>query len=191
MLTNIKKHNMKTLRNIFLLGCCFLAVALYTRREEPAPVGEELTPETLMPGFTGVHMKQYGTIYRSAQPDQDQLNRMLNEYPIDVVIRLNRDTDGMTVEEEAYICRNHTVQFYYFNIEGNIPEVYSQIRNLLRGGNALVHCRHGYDRTGVIMGLWLKEQGATEAEILAFNQWQNYLENKGEQYRKYWDAVFN
>lgn len=135
-------------------------------------------------------IKQVGTNFKSAQPDKDQLFQTLKKDQIEVVVRLNADSDKLSIEQEAEICNDRNVRFYYFNIETDPQAAYRQIRNFLRDGNALVHCRHGYDRAGVIMGLWMKESGATDQEVIAFNQWENYLQNKGKPYRKYWDAVF-
>lgn len=139
----------------------------------------------------GVFLKELGlTNFKGAQPDSLELIQMLENYPIDIVVRLNADGDKMSIEEEAGICARYNVRFYYFNIEGNTKAEYRKIRNFLQDGNTLVHCLHGFDRAGVIAGLWMKENGSTDQEIVAYNKWENYIEKKGEKYRKYWDVVF-
>lgn len=175
--------NLLSISILLLSFWCFLALKASPQEKEEK---EYNSVETL----PGVYLKSLGTNFKGAQPDSTELIAMLKSYPIDVVIRLNADGNKMSVEQEAAICKRENVRFYYFNIEGNTKSIYGQISNLLQDGNTLVHCLHGFDRTGVIMGLWMKENNYSNQQIIAFNKWENYLENKGEKYRKYWDAVF-
>tara|TARA_A100001011_G_scaffold400092_1_gene512279 strand:+ start:2010 stop:3053 length:1044 start_codon:yes stop_codon:yes gene_type:complete len=70
--------------------------------------------------------------------------------------------------------------------------------SLLSGGNCLVHCRWGADRTGYIVAAFLKETGAmTDLEELwnytiGFNRWQNKIcENASNLgYSKYLDGFY-
>lgn len=184
-----KKRKTNPYKPLFF-GVCLVLIGLLFTNKQAGTAKTSADPNTEKPEVTDLVISQTGSNLKSAQPDREQLIQLLQRDQVDVVIRLNADGDKLSIEEEADICKDYQVRFYYFNIEGNFDSTYQQIRNFLQDGFTLVHCLHGYDRAGAVMGRWLKDQGATDPEVIAFNQWENYLQNKGEAYRKYWDAAF-
>lgn len=127
---------------------------------------------------------------RMAQPDSVQLEEMLESGLFTTVVRLNGngyDSGGLSIQTERKICMKHGVIFRYFNIEER-GTLFQAVALLLDGGT-LIHCKHGFDRTGAVAGLYLRIRGMDYENVIAHNKWQNYIEQKGEDYRKYLDMI--
>lgn len=132
--------------------------------------------------------------YRSAQPTLEELGSMIQQLDIEVVIRLNGDEGGITVAEEKAFCERHKIQFVRLNahLTENGPgyDASGKVAStFLKNGNVLIHCQHGHDRVGALVGYFLKTNGISRSEIIAHNQWQNYLEKKGNDYKPYYDTI--
>lgn len=128
-------------------------------------------------------------LWRSGQPDLDSLEIFLKESRVKTVIRLNGGREGaVSIEKEKSLCNQMGVDFYYFNIEAKGDQLnqlaLSRISELLRQGNALVHCLHGFHRAGAAVGYFLQAEGLTKTEIVGFNGWSELIENPG-QYARY------
>lgn len=156
--------------------------------EAHPPAGELLIQE--IPGG--------GNNFRWRQPSEVELHHILADTSIRTVIRLNgngKDAGALTIEEEAAICAQYGARFYFINAHqgyqagqgyiGSAQEVY----NLLSQGNIFIHCRHGYDRVGAMVGYYLSVLGYEPHEIIEHNNWQDYLEKKGRAYHKYYETA--
>ncbi len=132
--------------------------------------------------------------YRSAQPDSAQLSHLITTYGIEVIVRLNGDEGGMTIEEEQRLADSMQVQFVRLNAhlrdEGPGYDGSAKVlARFLQGGKVLVHCQHGHDRVGALVGHWLITNGYTTQEVIEHNQWEDYLERKGDAYQSYWETI--
>lgn len=132
--------------------------------------------------------------YRSAQPTLEELDSMIQQLDIQVVIRLNGDEGGLSVALEQALCENRHVQFVRLNahLSENGPgyDASGKVAStFLKGGNVLIHCQHGYDRVGALVGYFLKTNGTSRFQIIEHNNWEGYLEKKGQTYKPYWDTI--
>ena len=136
--------------------------------------------------------------FRYHQPTADELHQLLDQNPaIRRVIRLNGNEDDrqLTIEEEHSICRSHGVAFVHINAhEGyrdgrGYQRSASQVHFLLKQGGNLIHCKHGYDRVGAMVGYHLKQLGFGAQFIIEHNDWQEYLKRKGPAYAKYYETA--
>lgn len=124
--------------------------------------------------------------YRSAQLTALQLDTLLAAGVIRQVIRLNGDgpdAAGIPIDTERVHCDAAGVRFAWFNAHS--PAAADSIHTILLQGRALIHCRHGFDRTGAMVGYHLRRQGYSIPDVLRHNHWENYREKKGESYEKY------
>lgn len=188
-------------RNIFLIGLILIIVfaGLRSGGEEikqdqvakssvPSKNVDELAPARfdLIPSSDPMLLN-----YRSAQPTKAELEYIIQQYGIEVVVRLNGDEGSMTEEREKHLADSLDVQFVRINahLKDQGPGYDGSAKvlaNFLRGGQVLVHCQHGYDRVGALVGHWLSSNGFSQEEVIAHNKWEGYLVRKGEKYRPYW-----
>jgi hypothetical protein len=119
--------------------------------------------------------------YRSAQIPANSLESVIKEYGIKNIIRMNGDgNDGKhnsddpitTKQKEKEICERNNCKFHYiysqngFKCNGGYVKSINEIIPILDGGNTLIHCAHGADRTGGMVGAFLKyKDWGTEDEI--------------------------
>lgn len=128
--------------------------------------------------------------YRSPQLTLEQLDSILAAGLITTVIRLNgdgRDAAGVSVKKERALCDAHSVGFILLN--AHAPDAALTIHGLLLDGRTLIHCRHGFDRTGAMVGYHLRRLGYTRAQVIRHNGWNGYIEPKGPKYRKYMSFI--
>lgn len=134
-------------------------------------------------------------LYRSPQLDRVAFQQFITDHDIYTVIRLNgdgKDAGSLSVEEELSICLAHEVTFVNLNISKAGKKQAAQIcADYLDGGNVLIHCLHGYDRTGAMVGYYLQQNGFTREQIIQANDWSNYLQRKGDDYKQYYDLALN
>lgn len=127
---------------------------------------------------------------RSAQPTLNDLDTLLQTGLLTTVIRLNgngKDAGGVPVSEEQTLCEAYKVTFY--RIDAHLPGSARLIHRLLSQGRTLIHCRHGFDRTGAMVGYHLRQIGYTRDEVIRHNGWKDYLKIKGPEYEKYLSAI--
>ena len=144
--------------------------------------------------------------YRSAQMSLEDLQKVIKNYGIKTVVRMNgngADTHtGISIESEKDLCKLLGCNFVflnahegYFKGKGYLQSI-TKANKLLNAGNTLIHCNWGADRTGFIVGAYLKNAGIiTDPEALwnytiQFNSW-NYYIKKGafKPYFKYAEAI--
>ena len=152
--------------------------------------------------------------YRSAQITADVLPMIIKKYGIKHIIRMNGDgTDaqhksahGQTPPSvEKKICEDNGCMYHQINAHKGyrINEGYVGTLNealpILAEGNTLVHCAHGADRTGFVVGAHLKKSGKmTDKDQLwayttQYNGWQKMVDKGtffGSGYDKYADAFY-
>lgn len=129
--------------------------------------------------------------FRSKQLTADQLTQLCKHRQITRVIRMNgdgKDSAGVSIQEEKDICNYYGIHFQYINIDAKKGEEY-RINQLLKLGNCLIHCRHGYDRTGAMVGYHLRQNGYSKKYVIEHNDWNDYVERKGKRYQKYFDYI--
>lgn len=94
---------------------------------------------------------------RSAQPDADGIN-VLRNYGIKLILKLNFDNEYPFVREtnNANPIEVRQIPLDPFNPdEQEVRSLVEMIRtNLLCGTSVHVHCSHGRDRTGLVIGAW-------------------------------------
>ena len=152
--------------------------------------------------------------YRSAQITADELPNVIKKYGIKHFIRMNGDgTDsqhksayGQTPQNvEKKICEENGCEYHFINAHNGyrINQGYLGTLNealpILAQGNTLVHCAHGADRTGMVVGAHLKSTGKmTDKDQLwsyttQYNGWQRMVDKGtffGSGYDKYADAFY-
>lgn len=124
--------------------------------------------------------------YRSAQLSLARMDSILSTGLITTVIRLNGnggDAGGVPAETERRLCAEHGVQF--IRIDAHAPDAALTAHALLLEGRTLIHCRHGFDRTGALVGYHLRQLGFSREDVIQYNGWKDYATIKGEKYRKY------
>jgi len=136
--------------------------------------------------------------YRSASLSEKQLRSAVAQLPIQRVVRLNgngKDAGAMTIKQEQKVCDELGIELITIPAhDGYIKGVgYTQsarmVQRYLIAGGTLLHCKHGFDRTGAYVGYHLRQLGWSKNEIIKFNNWENYLEKKGEAYLPYWETA--
>ena len=137
--------------------------------------------------------------FRSGQLPLEQIEQLLQAGLIKTVIRLNgegKDAAGVSIEEEAKLCAEYNVRFYHLNAHEGYQKgkgylsSNQTIVNMLEQDHTYLHCKHGFDRTGSVIAYWMATQGYDAEQIILHNEWQGYLQRKGEAYRKYYEPVW-
>lgn len=152
--------------------------------------------------------------FRSAQIPANQLPYVIKKYGIKHIIRLNGDgADGrdkptdaiVTKAQEKKIANQYGAEFHVINAHSGYTKNKGYTQSLtdagliLDQGNTLIHCAHGSDRTGGIVGGYLKSRGyLTNPDKLweyttKYNGWQNMIKKGkffGSGYDKYADTFY-
>lgn len=100
-------------------------------------------------------------IYRGARPDRYDLHDLVMDYEIFSDINLENDEDA--VADERYIAQKLDLKYLstplsakYEPDDEDIDRVLAQLQNP-RNFPIFIHCKHGQDRTGLIIGLYRVE----------------------------------
>ena len=160
-------------KNIFLLIVSGLLVSRLFAQKKTA-----LNPETEDPALSrayNIHLIPDGLAnYRSGQIPKTKLADFIRKYNIKQIIRFNGDgvdsrkrtSDPTTsIAEEKKICEENGCKFFQLSShKGYKPgQGYTtsrdQVTEILKKGNTLIHCLHGSDRTGGMVGGYLKMTG--------------------------------
>lgn len=152
--------------------------------------------------------------YRSAQLTPELIEYVIKKYNIKNIIRLNgdgsdakhRSSHPITNRDvEKKVCEQNGCNFYpisshsgYKVGEGYVTSV-TKVKSIMDGGNTLIHCAHGADRTGGMVGGYLKRSGImTNPDELwkyttQYNSWNSMLNGGrffGSGYDKYADSFY-
>lgn len=141
-------------------------------------------------------------VYRSRQPKLEQLKVLLENYPIDVVVRMN-DTEGtgVTIEQEKNLVESMGKKFVWVNAhlgyeagKGYVKSL-EKVQPILDSGNVLIHCTAGKDRTGYMVGKYIQNNfDWSKQEIwnytIKYNEWEYYIPQQKRGYIKYMEAFY-
>ncbi|MEM9928553.1 MAG: tyrosine-protein phosphatase, partial [Bacteroidota bacterium] len=142
--------------------------------------------------------------FRSPALTEKELRAALATGNIRFVLRLNghhgNDRGPISPETERYIVEqagavyvtSHDLAHFdshagYRKGRGYVGAV-EQAATYFRRGGVLIHCRHGFDRTGALVGAWLAANGLDSQSIITHNGWENY-ETRGKAYQPYLETV--
>lgn len=212
---NIKKY--------YVIGYGFLAAVLVFlafkkgggTNTNPNPPQKFLVPEVEDAALSkdrNIHLIPDGKgNYRSAQIPANKLAYFLKKYGIKRVVRMNgfcstcSDARGVPEETEKKICQENGVEYIRLNAhegyvknQGYVGSV-NKAKLILDKGNTLIHCAAGMDRTGGMVGGYLKKGGyMTDIEQLwayttKYNGWIDKIKRKtffGSGYDKYADCFY-
>jgi protein tyrosine/serine phosphatase len=141
-------------------------------------------------------------VYRSSQPSLEQLQRILKEYNIQTVIRMNaKESTNVTPEQEKQLVQQMGKKYVWFNAhmgyqkgKGYVTSLDS-IQPYLRKGNVLIHCTHGADRTGYQVAKYVQDKlGWTRQQLwyytIKYNNWNNNIRHGQTGYIKYMEAFY-
>lgn len=136
--------------------------------------------------------------WRAPELKAQAFKQFIIDNNIEYVFRLNgdkSDSNGLSIAKMKAICvqvakeYGRTIHFKYTNIEpycdGNTAAI-DEIVAAMKKGNVYVCCKHGFDRTGSVVARYMLEIGYTLNDILYHNNWINYIERKGEKYKRYY-----
>ena len=152
--------------------------------------------------------------FRSGQIPASALPGIIKKYGIKHIIRLNGDgADGrdkptdaiVTKAAEKKIAEQNGAIFHVLNAHSGYTKNKGYTQSvtdaglILDKGNTLIHCAHGSDRTGALVGGYLKNKGyMTNLDKLweyttKYNGWQRMIKDKrffGSGYDKYADSFY-
>ena len=150
--------------------------------------------------------------WRSAQITADILPSVIKKYGIKNIIRMSGDDEKhrskhtkTPKDTEKKICEENGCTYHYIDSHSGFKEGkgYTQsiqkTSEVLNKGNTLIHCAHGADRTGGMVGAYLKNNGyMTNKDELwkyttQYNNWQDKLDKNnffGTGYDKYADGFY-
>lgn len=152
--------------------------------------------------------------YRSAQFTENELPYIIKKYNIKHIIRLNGD--GLDSKHssslpqtprsrENAICNANGCEYHFIDSHSGFKEgqgyatSIDKVSAILDKGNTLIHCAHGADRTGGMVGGYLKKRGyMTNLDELwkyttQYNGWQSMIKKGtffGSGYDKYADGIY-
>lgn len=117
-------------------------------------------------------------VFAGPQLTEDQFEKLVTDYPIDVVIRLNLEQKSIPVLDtaaERKVLARHGVKLYCFNIEGKGGQLNERhlrtIDELLLNGRAYVHCLHGKHRAKAVAGRYYAQRGYGKQSIYDMLDW--------------------
>ncbi len=127
-------------------------------------------------------------LYRSGRPNKDALEWLKEEHKIKTIINL--ENDDYRVERERGWAEELGLNFYSVPMSASqypSDRTVNEALDLMNNVDLhplLIHCKHGRDRTGMIVGLYRVESEGMSAEDayeemldLGFRQWLFNLDN--------------
>jgi protein tyrosine phosphatase (PTP) superfamily phosphohydrolase (DUF442 family) len=101
-------------------------------------------------------------VYRSGQPDKQQIAHLVEHYGIKSVIKLNTEREPAN----SPLVKAPHISGWSVLRKGPTDREIKEILDAIDCAPkpVLIHCLHGQDRTGLIVGLWRIRHGATIAD---------------------------
>lgn len=117
--------------------------------------------------------------YRSNEPTDLELESFLRKHEdVTTVIRLNgegSDSDGLSIKKEKEICKQFGVKFIYSPMQKDYSKWARSLMTVMLKEKVLIHCHHGYDRTGFIVGYkMIKYHNYSFNQVRKMNGWDKY-----------------
>lgn len=163
----------------------------YPERDKTIPLEQSMvtTEKPEKPVFSKFKRIKYD--YRSAEPTPGELRKFLKEHPeVTTVIRLNgtgKDSNGFGTIQESKVCESLGVNFMYIPMTNDYKAWAESIMPIMLKENVLIHCHHGYDRTGFIFAYkMIKYHNFRMEQVRNMNGW-----NKYDKYSKKFYPVLN
>jgi len=141
-------------------------------------------------------------VYRSNQPTIKQLEKILTNYPIETVVRMNDiEGTGVKITDEKDLVESMGKKFVWVNAhlgyeEGKgYIESLKQIQPHLEKGNALIHCTAGADRTGYQVAKFIMDkENWTKDSLwkysLKYNDWDRHICLGRKGYIRYMEGFY-
>jgi protein tyrosine phosphatase (PTP) superfamily phosphohydrolase (DUF442 family) len=148
-----------------------------------------------------VHVVEDGQLYRSAQLNKNQFERVINEYSIRSILNLRGDNSGTSwYDDEIAISRSMSVTHFDYGIGARRLVTSQQIRAILKivrdaPKPLLIHCQGGADRSGLVAALYVAEvegKSADEAAqqlSLVYGHFPYLLSKTNAMDKSFWEYV--
>ncbi len=171
-----------------LLACAFLVTVLFALCSAPGAQAAEASPARPASWATPVDLKYAENffqvdkeLYRAAQPDAEAM-RNYETFGIRTVINLRANhADDDEAKGTGLLLKRIPITTWAVS-DKEVIDVLALIRTSEKP--ILVHCMHGADRTGLMMGMYrIVEQGWTKEEALA------ELQNGGYGFHSVWTNI--
>lgn len=134
-------------------------------------------------------------IYRGARPTADNLQDLQQNYEINTVV--NIDNDAAVAKKEKATAQKLGLEWVSYPLESfstptdkDIDNILAQLENASRRNPIFIHCKHGEDRTGMIVGLyrvlyqgWPKQKAYDEMLKMGFHPFLKSLK------KYFWDRT--
>lgn len=132
--------------------------------------------------------------FSSASQSAQEVSKVAGTGMVKRWIRLNgdgKDMGKLSIADERKIVEKAGIEFRYINIHTvGLQKAAEEIHDALIEGGVMIHCRHGYDRTGAMVGYHLRRMGWRRAEVVQYNNWGwDYVDRKGPKYEFYWHMI--
>lgn len=169
-----------------LNGCASTALPNLSQRSN-----EWATPVSLEVGLPNLY-RVNANLYRSAQPNREgflYLNSLTSLYqddrPIKTIISLRDSNDDYKLNPSDSTLRLRHIIFHTWHVEDEDVITFLRIASTPELQPVLVHCKHGSDRTGMMIAIyhiayngWSKQQAIDEMIHGGYGfhpMWQNLL----------------
>jgi hypothetical protein len=208
----------KTMRTSLIIGGVLAGVALLLSFKNKVSLKKYLDPKVEDPqlhkNFNFDIIPDGKGNYRAAQLTENELAYVIKKYGIKRIIRMNGDGSDSKHRSsypetsrlvEKNVCKQKGCEYHFINAHSGYvrgkgyTKSASDVIKVLNQGNTLIHCAHGADRTGGMVGAYLKNTGVmTNNEQLwayttKYNGWESMIKRKtfyGSGYDKYADSFY-
>ena len=137
------------LPSIVFTGLCLIAYGCGTSQPSPSPVGTPAIP----------NLRQFAPgEYRGGQPLTKADFVWLQSVGVSNVIKLNTPTEGTDSVPPGMTVYQFPIDTMQQLVSGPDPVEMQMAVSLITPGT-FVHCSHGQDRTGLLVGLYRLKQG--------------------------------
>lgn len=151
-------------RHVFLLLAAASAV-LSCAHTPPAPAGA-LPAAGLQRLYCLDHPAC--TVYRSEQPTAEQFRELQRAYGIRSVVKLNSAFEAHDVLPEGMDLFDHPISALLEPEHSDLIAILNDVMHAPKP--VLIHCTHGEDRTGLVVGLYRFLNGS-----IAWSAWREML----------------